>query len=65
MELWFIEKIEFLKECGSMIKEKVKVMKGIQMVILMKEILSREKPMGKEFIIGQMEKFMTENGERV
>ena len=48
-----------------MIKEKVKVMKGIQMVILMKEILSREKPMGKEFIIGQMEKFMTENGERV
>ena len=48
-----------------MIKEKVKVMKGIQMVIRMKEILSREKLMAKEFIIGQTEKFMMENGERV
>ena len=65
MELWFIEKIEFTKDNGEMTIEKAKEWKDIQMEINMKEIFIREKLMEKEYIIGQMEKFMMESGKMV
>jgi len=65
MELWFIEKIEFTKDNGEMTREKAKEWKDIQMEINMKEIFIREKLMEKEYIIGQMEKFMMESGKMV
>jgi hypothetical protein len=62
MELWFIEKIEFMKVSGSMIREKARVWKDIQMEINMKEISIKEKLTVKEFIIGPMEKSTMESG---
>jgi hypothetical protein len=56
MELWFIEKIEFMKVNGSTIREKARAWKDIQMEINMKEIFTKEKLMEKEFITGPMEK---------
>jgi hypothetical protein len=37
MELWFIEKIEFMKVNGLTIREKARAWKDIQMEINMKE----------------------------
>lgn len=38
-------------------------MKGIKMGICTRENLSEERPTAKEFILGRMGKFMTENGK--
>jgi hypothetical protein len=62
MELWFIEKIEFMRDSGLMIREKAREWKDILMEINMKEIFIKEKLMVKEFIIGLMGKYMMENG---
>jgi hypothetical protein len=63
MELWFIEKIGFMKGNGSMILEKEREWKDIVMETDMKEIFIMERLMEKEFIIGLMERFMMVNGE--
>jgi hypothetical protein len=62
MELWFIEKIEFMKVNGLTIREKARAWKDIQMEINMKEISIKEKLTVKEFIIGPMEKSTMESG---
>lgn len=62
MELWFIEKIEFMRECGLWIREIKKDMNDTAMVIHMKEILIKVKLMEKEFITGLMVKYMMVNG---
>lgn len=62
MELWFIEKIEFMRDSGLMIREKAREWKDILMEINMKEIFIKEKLMVKEFIIGLMEKYMMGSG---
>ena len=46
MELWFIEKIEFMKVNGLTIREKARAWKDIQMEINMKEISIKEKLTG-------------------
>jgi hypothetical protein len=62
MELWFTEKIEFMRECGLWIREIKKGMKDTAMAIHMKGIFKKVKLMVKEFIIGLMVKYMMENG---
>jgi hypothetical protein len=51
-----------MKACGSMIKETKRDMSVIVMVIPMKVIFRKVKLMEREFIIGQTEKCMMENG---
>jgi len=63
MESWFIGKIGFMKGSGSMILGKEREWKDIVMETNMKEIFIMVRLMEKEFIIGLMERFTTENGE--
>jgi hypothetical protein len=62
-ELWYIEKIEYMKGSGLKIIEKEKEWKNIVMEINMKEILKEARLMVKVFTIGLMEKYMMVSGK--
>lgn len=62
MESWSIGKTESTRAAGQTTREMAKDMRDTQMEIHMKEISKKERPMVKVFIIGQMERFMMENG---
>lgn len=63
VELWYIEKIEFMKAGGKMTTDMEEVWRGTQMETSMKVTSSRVRLMEKEFITGQMVKYMTVNGQ--
>ena len=62
LELWSINKVEYLKDTGRMDLERVRDMRNMQMIIPMKEIFIEGNLMGRVFTDGLMEKFMKVNG---
>jgi len=61
---WSTEKTEFTKDNGLMISARERVMRDTVTETLTKVTLWEEKLTEKEFILGLMEKSMTENGPK-